>query len=377
LGTTDPTLLAVPGPPSTFVPSGRPAPAPVPVRTIPIEPENRVEPQPPHRAVDASAMPGPGRPTPAVRESEPKDKSDNTSDAPLWPLVPVTPTPHTSHRPLNDPYGRWQVAADALYSGLWDATPAHQARQLTATLHGDRTLPPATPKSISLEDALGKHSGADRRPLIESYWLARQRAAEYQLYLQQAELLQGVDALANLQGASPHHEPALRRRALELAMTAASCDAQLALAEADYELATRMGQADNTAYARPKTVPYCGPYRLNLESQPPEVVQSWSIRRLAATIPLLYKTLEHRAAAVVQADGLRAKYTERYSKGEIASDLVLDAINRQSDETLAFLATLTDYNQAIAQFAVGVLPANLSNDTLLAVLGAKGESGRL
>ena len=74
---------------------------------------------------------------------------------------------------------------------------------------------------------------------------------------------------------------------------------------------------------------------------------------------------------MVQADGLRAKYIERYSKEEIGSDPVVDVINRQASETLAFLSTLTDYNQAIAQFAVAVIPANTPNATLLAVLGAK------
>jgi hypothetical protein len=365
----DPTLLPVPGQPSPYAPSGRRVPKPVPVRTVPIMPESYTEIAPP--AADVPRLPGPGLPTPVAPEARFQEKQDGSDDPPR-PLVPVTPTPHTSNRPLGDPYGRWQVAADAIYSRLWEATPAVQARELTATLHLDRNLP-AAPPSISLEDALGKRVGSDRRALIESYWLARQRAAEYQLCLQQMELLQGVDALANAQGASPHHEPSLRRRALELGMAAAAMEAEAALAAADYELATHMGQAENTVYPPPKTTPYCGPYRLNLESLSPEIVQTWPVRRLSAVIPKLYKTLEHRAASLVQADGLRAKYTERYGKGEIPSDQVLDAINRQGEETLAFLTTLTDYNQAIAQFAVAVLPANIPNDTLLAVLGAKGE----
>ena len=276
-----------------------------------------------------------GQPTPAAGESRPKENlnPESPTDLPPRPLVPVSPTPHTSNKPLGDPYGRWQVAADAIYAGLWDATPAHQARELTATLHLDRSLPPIASQPISLEKALGKRGGADRHGLIESYWLARQRAAEYQLCLQQLELLQGLDALAEAQGAVPRREPSLRRRALELAMTATALEAQVALDDADYQLATHMGQAETAAFAPPKTVPYCGPYRLNLESLSPELVRSWPIRRLSEVIPRLYKTLERRAAAVVQADGLRAKYTQRYSKGEISADLVLDAINRQGEET--------------------------------------------
>jgi hypothetical protein len=197
--------------------------------------------------------------------------------------------------------------------------------------------------------------------------------AEYQLCLQQTELLQGLDALADAQGAGPHREPSLRRRALELAMTAAALEAQVALADADHELATRMGRADDAACAPPKTTPFCGPYRLNLDALPPEVVRSWPVRRLSEVIPRLYKTLERRAVAVVQADGVRAKYTQRFIKGEVSADMVLDAINRQGEETRAFLTTLTDYNRAIAQFAAAVLPASIPNDTLLGVLGAKGQ----
>jgi hypothetical protein len=365
---TDPSLLPVPKQPATPALPGRRIPSAVPVRTVPVSPETRLDtlPQP----LRLSEMPMPGRPTPAAPETRPNDNHDAPpGDPPPRPLVPVAP--HTSNRPLGDPYGRWQVAADALYSSLWDLTPAAQAHELTTTLHGDRNLPPDISASVSLEEALGKQIGTDRRALVESYWLARQRAAEYQLYLQQVELLQGLDALASAQGASTHREPALRRRALELAMASAVLEAQIALAEADYDLASRMGRPENSPLAAPKTAPYCGPYRLNLEAQSPEIVKSWPVRRLAAVIPGLYKTLEHRAAAVVQADGLRAKYIERYSKEEIGSDPVVDVINRQASETLAFLSTLTDYNQAIAQFAVAVIPANTPNATLLAVLGAK------
>jgi hypothetical protein len=368
----DPGLLPVPGQPSPYAPPRRRVPTPVPVRTVPALSESDAESV---QHADTAGLPQPGQPTPAAGESRPKENlsPDSPADLPPRPLVPVSPTPHTSNKPLGDPYGRWQVAADAIYAGLWDATPAIQARELTATLHLDRSLPPTASQPISLERALGKRSGGDLRGLIESYWLARQRAAEYQLCLQQLELLQGLDALADAQGAAPRREPSLRRRALELAMTATALEAQVALDDADYELATRMGQAETAAYAPPKTVPYCGPYRLNLESLSPELVRSWPIRRLSEAIPRLYKTVERRAAAVVQADGLRAKYTQRYSKGEISADLVLDAINRQGEETRAFLTTLTDYNRAIAQYAAAVLPANIPNDTLLAVLGTKGE----
>ena len=47
---------------------------------------------------------------------------------------------------------------------------------------------------------------------------------------------------------------------------------------------------------------------------------------------------------------------------------MLSAVERQTLETLAFLQTLTDYNQALAQYTLAVLPPATPSDTLAATL---------
>jgi hypothetical protein len=101
-------------------------------------------------------------------------------------------------------------------------------------------------------------------------------------------------------------------------------------------------------------------YLLNLEAQPRRLVESWPTRRLAATIPAYNSSVQDHAAAVVAADVARVKAGEKYVLGNLPIEQALDEIAGQTRQTFAFLQTLTDYNRAIAQYALTVLPADAS-----------------
>ena len=85
--------------------------------------------------------------------------------------------------------------------------------------------------------------------------------------------------------------------------------------------------------------------------------------------------LAERADAVVQADVNRAQFTDaarQHARGEAGSadepmrlDSVLRAASRQNRETLAFLQELTEYNKAIARFALVTWPENTAHDQLV------------
>ena len=65
-----------------------------------------------------------------------------------------------------------------------------------------------------------------------------------------------------------------------------------------------------------------------------------------------------RAAAVASSSDANARSIE----------LLLASVNRQTRQTLAFLDTLTDYNRAIADYALTVLPPETPGDELAAAL---------
>ena len=274
---------------------------------------------------------------------------------------PLQPVPDT----LSPPSERSEspVATPALYSGLVDATPGSRAKQLALALHWDRSLPEDVGSPITLEACLRSSPAAGRLTMIQAYWRARQRAAEYQVVLSQAELVGDLSA-----NASPDDRRGLLRlHSAKLTTAAAVHEAHAALVEAQFELARRIGRESDTQWPVPETTPHSGPYLLKLDEQPRTLVESWPLRRLAATIPVLADHMRERATAVVEADRARAA-AAGYAGDTPPLEQILSGISRQTDETLAFLQAITDYNQAIAEYALAVLPADVSPERLTAAL---------
>ena len=82
----------------------------------------------------------------------------------------------------------------ALYPALSEAAPAVRAKQLTLALHWDRSLPENSAKPMSLPECLAREAGGNRRETLAVYWLARQRAAEYQAIAQESEFLENLSS---------------------------------------------------------------------------------------------------------------------------------------------------------------------------------------
>jgi len=322
----------------------------------------------------------------------PRDQSNATpASPPTSGLSPVdTPSssalPRTANKPANPPLptnlrsvpgegqgeGAVTLPVSPLYPALLDAAPAVRAKQLTIALHWDRSLPEGTGKPISLADCMLREAGADRRATIEAYWLLRQRAAQYQAMLQQAEMLNGLVPVA----LDHRHQPTgatemLRLRAAQTAAQAATRRSHVALVDAQYALALRMGATADSAWPLASTIPHSGRYLLKLDAQPPSLVESWPVRRLATTIPGLGENVQQHATAVVEADAARAAAAQKCRTGEVPLDQVLEGIARQTEQTLAFLNTLTEYNRAIAEYVLTVLPPDTPADKLVAALVVK------
>jgi len=291
-------------------------------------------------------------------------------ERPLVPVPPVPPepTPRTVHKPALDLQGALP-ATSGLYPALLDADPAVRAKHLTTALHGNRVLPEPTGRPIELAECLSLKSGTDRRNVIAAYWLARQRAAEYQLRAEQIDLLEAlVPSIVEHRHEPSAAEAMLQLRAAKLAADADLLQTRLNLLAAQYELARLSGLPLDGPWPVPATVPHSGPYLLKLEAQPPSLVASWPVRRLAATIPALADTLQQQAAAVVDADTARTEATAAYRAGLQPIDDVLLGIHHQTEETLVFLDTLTAYNRAIADYALAVLPSAIPGEQLLGTL---------
>jgi hypothetical protein len=305
-------------------------------------------------------------------------------------LVPIEPLPSSAPRsrtankpaiadrtaPLPSEDGPGEKittsATSPLYPALVDTSPIMRAKQLTVALHWDRSLPEGIGKPISLVDCLMRAAGGNRQATIDAYWRLRQRAAEYQVLVQQTELLEGLglvvlDRRNERSGATEM----LQLRSAQLATQATLREAHVALIEAQYALALRLGATGDAAWPLASTVPHSGRYLLKLEAQPQSLVQSWPIRRLAATVPGLSESVQQHAAAVVEADTARVAAAEKYRAGGILAAQAIASITTQTEQTLALLDSLTEYNRAIAEYVLAVLPPAPPADRLVAALVVK------
>jgi len=315
-------------------------------------------------------------PTPAVRKkaTETTDKpnvseSDEPAllEPPKLPLVPVEPAllepiQMKVEKPLAAAPS--EETAPALYQALLDASPGNRTKQLTIALHWDRSLPEGIGEPIDLTECLQSSPASDRQAIVEAYWRLRQRAAEYQVIVLQAELL---DELI-LQVTQSNSRESLRLHSAKLTTTAAIHQSHAAVVQSQFALAERIGRASRAVWPMASTVPHCGPYLLKLDAQSQELVESWPLRRMAATIPLLYEGLRRHATAVVESDASRAEVTTSFLGGDRSIEQVLAAISRQTDSTFDFLQALTDYNRAIAQYAMSVLPPEASSQRVVSAL---------
>jgi len=344
-----------------------------------VEPATWLQPVPEGQPAEGTSLPGSGRPT--LAPTRPTLAPPKPPAAPAESL-PVPPKPVADPKKAGPPPSarmvERQVAATpnaasasslALYPALVNAAPAARVKHLGQALHWNRNLPQDAGRPTGLDECLRGLSGSDRRSVLDAYWLARQRAAEYQAIASQAEFMEQLSPIVlEHRGQASGPLDMLRLRAARLACDAAQLEAHVELLESEFELTRRAGRPLDAAWLLPSTVPHAGPYLLKLDAQRPEVVKQAAVQRLAATIPALDDALQEQATAVVESDSARAAAAAAYQAGGRSIDALLTCIHGQTAETLAFLQMLSGYNRAIAEYALAVLPPTVSGEQLVQTL---------
>jgi len=364
-----------PAPPrESPLPTGEPTPAPPQESPLPI---GEPTPAPPQESPTPAGEPAPVPPTESQPAGEEPAGEAFDPAAPAAPslqlLVPIPasdpePQPHTTNRVDLD-RGAAAPSGTGMFPALVEAKPGVRAQRLAEALCRNRTLGEADGRSIALKDCLREAKISPRGELIEAFWAARQRAAEYEVLAMHADWLEELLPFALARRNQPGGpEEMLRLQAARHAARAYRLEMQMRLMEAQFELTRSGGLPLDAAWLLPATTPHAGPYLLNLAAQPPLVVGSWPVKRLAATIPALTASLQDRSAAVIEADSARAAATAAYQSGQRSIDHVLAAINLQTAETQAFLATLTDYNRGIAHYVLTVVSPAIPADQLAEAL---------
>ncbi len=202
-----PTSATEPIPPNPMRQPGRNEPTLAPPRPTneptPAPPRDRWKTSEPATSPLPDALRPVGKNQPPLRPPEPDPPS--VIEKPVVPIdtlpTPSKPIQRKTHKPIRPPavmdgVGGAMATASPLYSALVAATPAARTKQLAVTLYWDRSLPTDAGKPIGLGDCLLRDGDVDHRATVEAYWLVRQRAAEYQLVAQQADLLNAIEPVA-------------------------------------------------------------------------------------------------------------------------------------------------------------------------------------
>jgi hypothetical protein len=326
-------------------------------------------------------------PTPAPPRGTTPDRPANTSSPELVPVEPAAPTlspastppslpslspPRTTRKPVFEGSGG-RGQGSGMFSSMMYSTPAVRAKQLTQAIHEEVAPNDSSgSKSVTLRDCLLRDAGGNRLATIDAYWLAWRRTAECKMLDRQAELLKGlVEVVLERRNDPAGAADMVRLQARREAAKAVAAQAQAARTETLYSLALRIGAVADAEWPTPSTAPHSGDYLLRLESQPRAVAESRTARRLTATVPALGESVRQHATALVESDSAQRQAVDRYRGRETSIDELLDAASRETQQTSAFLDALCDYNHAIAEYVLLVVPPTTPADRLVTALVVK------
>ncbi len=318
-----------------------------------LSPDSRLAPQPnerpaPPRTFDTTPAEG-GAPggQPTVAEPESKPQTSNYQQADVEALV---------------------ANGGGLYQGLIEMHPPARVQKLSGLLHWDRATPSDADRPIGLAECLRDVSYSERLALLTAYWQACEAAARHQMLSDEVEQLNSLTSILSTLGHRPDMAAAgVRFQAARRAVRAEALEAQLALVDAEYELTQVAHQQLENSWLLPSTPPQAGRYVVAERD-------TGAARHAGEAVVARHAELEARADAVLRADLLRASVggdgadaaAAMDAPGELTSlDRAIWAIDHQSRQTQAFLRNLTEYNIAIARYALTHLPTGIPSDELV------------
>jgi hypothetical protein len=272
----------------------------------------------------------------------------------------------------------WLVARDTsaepshggLYQGLLDAEPAEQARKLTELLHWDRELPPDSGERVTLLACLERVPSSKRRAVIGAYWETRRQIALYQVLGERSASLAGLGTkLLSMRDQPGAPAAMLRLQAARSAAQAAVLDQHIQLLSTQYELVLLLDSPADRPWPLPSTPPHGGGYTVAERNRHGQAAadrdntaaaqqqnESPSFGLAGTRVIVLHDELGQRARALVFADEFRALHTPAQERRPAEVDGELWAIDRQLHETETFLSTLSNYNLAVADYVLPLLP---------------------
>ncbi len=209
-------------------------------------------------------------------------------------------------------------------------------------------------RRVTLLDVLARSSTRTAQlAAVQAYWTLSSAVGDYHFCQREHEALAALAA-----GAGARAEPDKRQNtalAAELSLALARIrEAEVRAAAAQVELAERAGLPAAEALPLPVDEPHVGAYRTTFEALFASRTAPPRLQLLQLTLPLRQKTIDVRAQAVQAAlDALEAAQ-EAYGRGEVDAEGVASRIVQLGRQRKAFLESVRQYNQEIAEYALAV-----------------------
>jgi hypothetical protein len=309
---------------------------------------------------------------PAVDSGDPAAEPAAEGD----PNGPQQQTTNYQQHPQHPAAAAEAADEPGMYQGLLGvADEPQRVQRLANLLHWDRNLPADLGIPATLADCLRGVPVEGRLAVITAYWRARERAARYQALNEQSEQLGLLPPIVLTFRDTPGMaEAGVRLQAARRAASAAVLDAHLALVISQFNLTLAAGRQITDSWLVPGTAPQSGRYLVGSGQTGDSRAKRW-----AEAVHVQHAMLEDRADAIIQADAHRAAVVSEARRGAqvpaatdpadadelTALDAAMWAVERQNEETLAFLGALTQYNIAIANFALIKFPPGISSEELV------------
>ena len=282
----------------------------------------------------------------------------------VFRAAPATPI----ERELNAPQAERERSQIARVSGESPlAAAAHEAGHAAApgllksglTPLDDITL---DGQPVSLYEALERvPERSQQLAAIKSYWRLTARLAEFHWAVKEAAFLAALPSPRTASDQSQLH-------AARAAAEAREFETKLAAVATQYELAETARLSVNAIPPVPRDVPLVGAYRSNYDVIFANRIPPSGIRRVARMLPLQHQTIDAQAAAVTAAADAVHELHEAHKTNQTSLRDVLDACDRLSRHRQAFLASVRDYNHAVAEYSLAVIGTGESRQTIVSTL---------
>ncbi len=316
-----------------------------------------------------SANPAPSSPAQPNNPAEPKTFEAPPAAGAAPSEQPTVADPAAEPRTSN--YQPGDVDAllangGGLYQGLADLPAPARVQKLAGLLHWNRSAPSNADRRVELTECLRGVSQVERQSLLATYWRASEAAAVHQSLNDEVEQLNALAPILTASGDQRGMAAAgVRFQAERRQLKARTLEAQLALVDAEFQLTQAARQRLEDPWLLPATSPQAGRYVVAERD-------TGAALRAGQAVLTRHEELQLRADAVLHADKLRASFGADNAQlageppGELTSlDRAIWAIDHQSRQTTAFLHSLTEYNVAIARYALARLPAAIPSEQLV------------